>query len=220
MMNLNGSYTLRGFEHNNPLDIERMNLMYYHPVVMQAKGYMEPGFNFSKDADLQESHPSMFNILSTISPIIQDVSYAVVDELDKLVGWIWFYIDKGHPLPIGVAEKLGLNYGNSRIYQVSYEKLMSEGWPSELIAKLIHSDHIELHKPRKGVIVEGLRLAINKVVSEYKLLYSSEHKLVLYGYVMPDNIASQIVLERNGFVKETRKYSYNKVMHDLWVKVV
>lgn len=219
-MNLTSVYKLRGFEQSNPSDVERMNLMYYHPEVMKAKGYFKRGFNFAKHVDLQESDMAMFNILSTILPEHKDVSYGVVDHTNELVGWIWFYLDKSHPLPVGISKRLGLTPQNSRIYQVSYEKLMSEGWPAEILAKIIHTTHASLSLPRKGVIVEGLSLAISKMTNEYRKLFSDQHKLVLYGYVHAHNPASQIVLMRNGFLKEKRKYRYDGSLHDLWVKII
>lgn len=220
MMKTSSSYSLRGFEPGNLSDIERMNLMYYHPEVMKAKGYFKQDSDFSLNVDLQEVNDSMFNILSTISDKFEDVSYAVVDSVNKLVGWIWFYVDKRHGLPVKIVKRLGLTTENSRIYQVSYEKLMSGGWPEDLLSKTVHVDHVELHAPRKGVIVEGLRLAIEKLSTEYQRLYSPEHKLVLYGYVLADNIASAKVLERNGFEVETKKYRYDGLLHDLWVKII
>lgn len=220
MMNSIKAYKLRGFEAGNPSDVERMNLMYYHPQVMKAKGYFKREFGWISRADLQESDESMFNILSTISDQHNDVSYAVADELNQLVGWVWFYSDKSHPLPTRVRKELGLTEQNSRVYAVSYEKLMSEGWPDEILNKMVHTSLDELKSGRKGVVVIGLKLALEKLEHDYHRIFSPEHKLVVYGYVNPRNIASRKVLERNGFDKVKRQYRYAKAWHDLWVKII
>ena len=220
MMNLNSAYILRGFEENNPSEIERMNLMYYHPEVMKAKGYWKRGASVIEDHELQESDQSMFNTLSTITSGYNDVAYAVADLTNKLVGWIWFYNDKSHSLPKMIIKKMGISLGNSRIYQVSYEKLMSDGWSSDILSKIVHTNLNQLKTPRKGVIVEGLRLALEKISAEFRSLYPESHKLVIYGYVNPRNIASRIVLERNGFVKHSRQYKYDGVLNHVWVKIL
>jgi RimJ/RimL family protein N-acetyltransferase len=220
MMNLTGLYNLRVLERDNPMDIERINLMYYHPEVMKAKGYFKQEVKLLNKADLQEKDESMFNILSTISHGATDISFAIVDQLNKLVGWIWFYIEKSHPLPIGIVKRMGLTKNNSLIYQVSYQKLMSDGWPAELLARTIHCDHRDLHTTRKGVIVEGLELSLDRLSHEYKVIYGGKRRLVIYGYVLPENIASQRVLEKNGFIKEKRQYKYDGILNDLWVKII
>lgn len=220
MMNSSSTYYLRGFEANNPHDVERLNLMYYHPEVMKAKGYWKRGANVIDGEDLQEADSSMFDILNKLTPRHEDVSYAVADIANKLVGWIWFYRDSRYPLPSRVMKEMGLNPLSSRVYQVSYEKLMSEGWSKEILANIVHTKAEYLHEPRKGVIVEGLRLAIVRIAAEFQKLFPTDQKLVLYGFVLPKNVASCKVLERNGFVKAKRKYRYCKVLHDLWVKII
>lgn len=220
MMTLNSAYQLRGFEIDNPHDVERLNLMYYHPDVMKAKGYWKKGANVIDGEDLQEADNSMADILNMLTTRHEDVSYAVADMANKLVGWIWFYRDSRYPLPKRVMTEMGLNTLTSRVYQVSYEKLMSEGWSKEILENVVHTKQEHLHEPRKGVIVEGLRLAIIRITTEFRLLFPSDQKLVLYGFVSPRNVASRKVLERNGFVKAKRKYRYCKILHDLWVKII
>lgn len=220
MMNLNSTYILRGFEANNPSEIERMNLMYFHPEVMKAKGYWKRGTQVIDPHELQESDKSMFSTQSVMTSGQSDVAYAVADLTNKLVGWIWFYNDKSHSLPKMIMKKMGINLGNSRIYQISYEKLMSEGWSSDILSKIVHTNLDQLKTPRKGVIVEGLRLALEKISAEFRMLYPESHKLVVYGYVNPRNIASRIVLERNGFVKHNRQYKYDGVLNNVWVKIL
>lgn len=218
-MILNSAYILRGFEANNPSEIERMNLMYYHPEVMKAKGYWKRGLNVIEPGDLQETDKSMFGTHNAITSGCEDVAYAVADLSNRLVGWIWFYNDKRHPLPKKIMKKLGISPGTARIYQVSYEKLMSDGWSSDILSKIVHTSPDQLKTPRKGVIVEGLRLALEKISTEFRILYPSQ-KLVIYGYVNPRNIASRIVLERNGFVKHNRPYKYDGVLNNVWVKIL
>jgi hypothetical protein len=210
-MNLASNYKLRDFETNNPSDIERVNLMYYHPEVMKAKGYYSHEYRQIDQVDLQAAVGSVPG---------SDVSYAVVDQSNQLIGWVWFYPDKKHPLPVKVAKRLGLTIRNSRIYCVSYEKLMNDGWPETILKKMIHTSLDSLRSQRPGVIVEGLKMAIAKLSYDFYKIYSRRQKLVIYGYVNPRNIASRKVLERNGFKKEQRQYSYDGVKHDLWVKVV
>lgn len=219
-MTLNSAYILRGFEPSNPSEIERMNLMYYHPEVMKAKGYWKRGRHQVDFEDLQEADKSMFSTMSSLTSRYDDVAYAVADLANKLVGWIWFYIDRSHPLPTRIKKEYQINENTSRIYQVSYEKLMSEGWPSDILSKVVHTKPDHLSMPRKGVIVEGLKLALAKISTEFHMLYPESHKLVIYGYVNPRNIASQVVLARNGFEKYPRKYKYDGVLNNVWVKIL
>jgi hypothetical protein len=205
------NYKLRAFEPGNPEEIERMNLMFYHPQVMKAKGYWHTKFSF---------HQDMFGTPATISRQVADVSYAIADLKNDLVGWVWFYQESKHPLPTSLVKKYGLTKHNSRIYQVSYEKLMSESWPRELIMRTKYITKKALESPRKGVVVAGLGLAIRRLTREYRLLYKRQRKLALYGFVLPENIASAEVLRRNEFVKVERQYRYNGVKHDLWVRVI
>ena len=219
MMNSASTYLLRDFLPGNQAEIERINLMYYHPTVMKSKGYFKRGLKPVTKEDLLEEDRSMFKVPNRVTESHEDVSYAVADLKNNLIGWIWFYQDARHPLPIRVVKELGLQ-GNYRTYQVSYEKLMSEDWPDYILKKVVHTDHRELHRPRKGVIVEGLRLALSRVSREFKKIHPPEIKLAVYGYVLPSNVASAKVLEKNGFAKVQKQYSYSKVLHDLWVKII
>lgn len=213
-------YRLRGFRRSSQSDIELVNLMGFHPSIMKAKGYWKRGFDFEKEVDLKAADRAIFQTKARIERPNENVMYAVVDGLDKVVGWIWFYKDKTHRLPAAVAGNLGLSIYNSRIYQVSYEKLMSSEWPLELVAKAEHVTLKYLEKNRKGVIVEGLAKAILRLRRRMNLLYKRRHKLVVYAFTHPSNIASRKVLEKNKFERIRRKYSYDGVPHYLWVKVV
>jgi hypothetical protein len=215
-----GAYTLRGFDRSNLAEIELFNLMGYHPVTLKARGCWKKGFKYSTEADLTslENLPSENN--HVISRITEDVLFTVADHSDKIVGWIWFYQDSSHPLPSRISTELGLTPRNSRIYQISYEKLMSDGWPDELVKQVKHVTVSYLAKERKGVIVQGLKLAISRLSRMYRKLYVYKRKLVLYAFVHRLNLASAKVLKYNGFVRMTRKYSYDGTLHYLWVKVV
>ena len=213
-------YRLRGFYPGDPEEIERMNLMYYHPGVMKAKSYWQSEGHTIKDADLSAIHRSAFSVPTKIMRQNRSVSYAVADIRDRLVGWVWFYHDSRHPLPTRLIKELKLTSRNSRVYQVSYEKLLSDGWPPVLIRKVRHITGAELRRERRGVIVEGLRLALGRLRREYRALYPERRMLVLYAYVLLDNYASQVVLERNGFWKDARVYRHAGEPHELWVRVV
>lgn len=217
---LNHSYKLRSFDPQNLADIELTNLMWFHPETMKAKGYWERGFNFENEVDLTEEDGDLFKVKTKISRKCEDVLYSVVDLKNKVVGWIWFYKDARHPLPQRIVHKLHLTPRNSRVYQISYEKLMSSGWPRELAAKAEQVSLQYLFQERKGAIVEGLRLAISKMSRAYRKLYVKKRKLVFYAFTYPTNIPSKKVLQRNGFTKIERKYSYGGTPHNLWVKVV
>ncbi len=218
-MNSSLGYRLRGFEPGNLAEIERINLMFYHPEVIKFMGYKPSEIGKVRRGDLQKVNRSMFKSPSRVSRKYREVTYAVADPRNRLIGWIWFCIDTKHPFPARVAKRLGLTPQNSRSYQVVYEKLLSAGWPKSLLTKVIHIHPAELHVPRKGVIVEGLRLAIGRLSRSYRKLYVQKRKLALYAYVLPDNLASQKVLVRNGFVKEARKYRYDGLVHDLWIRI-
>ncbi len=212
-------YSIRGFDRENPAEVELFHLMSYHPTTMKARGYWKPNFNFAEEVDLTRRGSAVFNVGTRVKREYEDVLFTVADRRDRIVGWIWFYRDTMHPLPARIVSELGLTSRNSRIYQLSYEKLMSEGWPDELVAKARHVSVGYLHRPRPRVVVEGLALAIARLTRSYRRLYVKKRKLVLYAFVHGRNLASRIVLERNGFVKQPRRYSYDGVLHQLWVKV-
>ena len=211
-------YRLRSFSPQDPGEIERMNLMFYHPHVMKYMGFDAREYRPTAHGELQRADRTMFSTSSAVSRKHTDVAYAVADAHNNLVGWIWFCVDRRHPFPKRVARRLDLPR-TSRIYQVVYEKLLSEGWPEELFAKVIHVHPTELFAPRRGVIVEWLRLAIARLKRSYRKLYATPRTLVFYAFVLPDNFASQKVLLRNGFVKEERQYWCDGVQHELWVRV-
>lgn len=220
-MPVESQYKLRGFDHSNPGEIELFNLMGYHPTTLKARGCWVPKFNYSDKAIDLESRKNTFEQTShKLGRKPDDVAFAVADCDDKIVGWIWFYHDFCHPLPSKVVTELGLTPRNCRIYQLSYEKLMSTGWPKGLIKKTQYVTLRHLTKRRKGVIVEGLKMAISRLARMYRKLYVYKRKLVLYAFVHRTNLASNIVLERNGFTRQKKKYSYDGTLHNLWVKVV
>lgn len=218
-MRSTNSYRIRDFYPDNQAEVERMNLMFYHPQVLYAMGYKKRDIDPLRAGDLQKSDRRMFETLSVVTREFQDVWYAVADAKNKLVGWVWFCHDAKHPLPRSVAKKLGLKPNNYRAYQLVYQKLMSEDWPKTLVSQVVHVHPKELQTPRKGVIVEGLRLAIGRLKRSYRRLYVRKRKLVLYAYVLPDNVASQKVLAKNGFGTEERSYSYDGLIHELWVRI-
>ncbi len=212
-------YQLREFRPGDPEEIERMNLMFYHPQVMKFMGYKDNEFGQIRRGELQKPDRTMFRTTSVVTRKHEEVAYAVADEDNYLVGCIWFCLDSRHPFPVRVAKRLGVA-STDRIYQVVYEKLLSEGWPEELVTKVIHIHPDELHRPRKGVIVEGLKRAILRLTRAYRKLYVHRRKLVLYAFVLPDNTASQKVLQKNGFKKEERQYRCDGLFHDLWVRII
>jgi len=213
------NYRLRGFEPENMGDIERVNLMFYHPAVMKAKGYFRQGYVVQSQADLHSTHGTMLSTSSHLTRTSKDISLAVTDLESGVVGWIWFYKDARHPLPKRVQSDLGLTRNNSRIYQLSYEKLISVDWPAKLLNLTKHVTHEYLMTERKGVIVEGLRLAIVRVRREFRALYGKGKKLAFYAFVSSDNIPSRKVLIQNDFAKIERRYKYDGALQDLWVKI-
>lgn len=219
-MQKNSRYSIRGFNRENLAEVELFHLMSYHPTTLKARGYWKRNFDYEQEVDLTRLGSAIFDLSPRVSRKYEDVLFAVADRLDRIVGWVWFYCDNTHPLPAKIVNELGLTPRNSRIYQLSYEKLMSEGWPEELVDKAQYVTVSYLERARKGVIVEGLRLAIARLARSYRRLYIKRRKLVLYGFVHGKNLASRIVLERNGFVKQAKRYSYDGVPHQLWVKVV
>lgn len=219
-MSLQKMYRLRDFDSSNLRDIERLNLMYYHPEVMQAKGYWVEGFDFSKIGDLHKVEDTETKGCKKLNRQTKEIMYSVVDKLDHLVGWVWFYVDNKHVLPVSVKRSLGLNLLNCKTFEVSYQKLMSSNWPLDLLAKVKYNTHLQLHKTRKGVIVAGLELALRKFKYQFRKVYGAKRKLVVYAYLTPDNLSSSKVLIRNGFNKYPRQYKYDGVMNDLWVKIV
>jgi hypothetical protein len=219
-MILSGNYQLRGFEPTNLADIERVNLMFYHPSVMKAKDYFRKGYVVRSQADLQRISSGMFKSKSTLTRGKHDVSLAVTDLQGGVVGWIWFYQDSRHPLPIAVKKKLDVAKNHNYIYQVSYEKLLSNGWPGHILKKTKFVTPAYLQAERKGVIVEGLKMAILKLRREFKALKKDTAKLVLYAFIDPANIASNKVVEKNGFSLIERPYSYDGDRVNLWVRIL
>ncbi|MFZ2199821.1 MAG: hypothetical protein WAV40_03470 [Microgenomates group bacterium] len=219
-MSFKTDYRLRSFDPSNPGDTLAMNLMFYHPEVMQAKGYWQDGFDFGKIRDLGKIDQTLAKIDYHARQESHDLMYSVVDKLDHLVGWIWFYLDSRYPLPTRVQKELGLRADHSRIYQVSYQKLMSMGWPEALLEKVDHATKLHLHSLRSGVIVEGLSLALKKLKRDFAKLDKNGSKIAVYAYVSPGNIGSAKVLLRNGFAKYPKQYRYEAELNDLWVKII
>lgn len=217
-MSLKSGYSLRSYDPSNFGDVEVMNLMYYHPEVMKAKGYYREDFDFESVKDIAQIDKNLERI-SKLTRLAKQVMYSVVDEANNLVGWIWFYHESRHPLPKRIYDELGLN-NQSQIFQVSYQKLMSEGWPASLINKVSQSTVVHLHKPRYGVIVQGLALALVQLRQECKILYKDKGAKAIFAYVLPDNISSAKVLERNGFAKYHRQYKYEGELNDLWTLII
>jgi RimJ/RimL family protein N-acetyltransferase len=219
-MQLNNSYKLRGFNRRNFSDVEAVNLMMFHPAVMKAKGYWETNFNYTKRADLLEVDRKWFRHAQKLTRRYRDVLFAVADSLDQIVGWVWFYRDATHPLPKRVCTEYGITPSNSRIYQVSYEKLMSENWPKALLKKAVHVSLDHLQAERRGVIVEGLKLSLNRIGRMFRGLYLRKRMLVIYAYTDLNNLASQKVLEKNGFLRCSRLYKYDGLVNNLWIKIL
>lgn len=219
MQSLNG-YTIRSLDSGNLADVELLNLMYYHPIVMSAKGYSSLDPHYAQKVDLHEAESDIMAAHSRVKRKVSDVVFAIADKANHLAGYIWFYTDKKHPLPVSVVKAHGLTPKNSRVYQVSYEKLMSDGWPRDLVNKMVVVKKEHLTIPRKRVVMEGLAMAITRLHREYHALYTKKRSLVLYGYVQPENVASCKVLESNGFAKTDRLYSYDGVPHQLWVRII
>lgn len=212
-------YIVRGFRPYDPGEIERINLMYYHPEVARAKGYHTKNFGLKPGESLQEAYEPLDD--SRLMKRRQaSISFAVADTRSRLVGWVWFYHDSRHPLPKMIQKQLGINDHNSLIYQVSYEKLLSDGWPRQLLKALVHTPVTELTRERKGVIVSGLAMSIERLSRRYRRRYVRKLNLVLYAYVLPDNVASQKVLLANDFVRIERMYKYERVLHQVWVRIV
>ena len=211
---------MRAFEPDNLGDIERVNLMFYHPAVMKAKGYFRQGYVVESERDLHEVSRDMFCHPARITRQKRDVVLAVTDRESGVLGWIWFYRDSSHPLPQRVQTELGISERKGRIYQLSYEKLLSNGWPAKILEKTRQVTPSYLQVERKGVIVEGLRIAILRLRRQFRTLYGLERKLVLYAFVDPSNISSSLVLQKNGFTRISRKYKYDGVPQNLWVRVV
>ena len=216
---MKNGYIVRGFRPRVPGVIVRINLMYYHPEVAKAKGYHTKNFGLKPGESLHESYEPIDDsrLLVRRQP---SVSFAVADTKSRLVGWVWFYRYRVHPLPKMIQRKLGVNEQNSLIYQVSYEKLLSTGWPESLLSALVYTPVAELAKERKGVIVSGLEMSIERLARRYRRRYVRRTNLVLYAYVLPENIASQKVLIANGFSSVDRMYKYEKVLHQVWVRIV
>ncbi|MBP9670698.1 GNAT family N-acetyltransferase [Candidatus Woesebacteria bacterium] len=219
-MSLPANYRLREFQPGNLADIERMNLMFYHPSVMKAKAYFGKGHVVRSQADLHSVSPDMFESKSNLTRQKDNISLAVTDSSGGIVGWVWFYHDTRHPLPLAVKNRFGANNRRCHIYQVSYEKLLSGGWPKHILQKAKFVTPEYLLTERKGVIVEGLRMAILKLRREFRVLKGSKAKLVLYAFIDPSNIASSKVVEKNGFIQTDRKYSYDGDKVDLWVRII
>lgn len=214
---MSNQYRLRSFLRDDPGEIERLNLMYYHPEVAKAKGYWSRRFARFTDVALSEKDALEGYDDQVLSRDSKEVSYAVADNRNKLVGWIWFYQDKSHPLPRRVASCYGVTL-RSRTFQLSYEKILSTGWPDELLLHTKHVRHKDLYMERKGVIVEGMRLALQRLRRGYQRLYNRVPHVVLYAFVLPGNYASQAVLTKNLFVKWPRLYKCNRVLHQVWVR--
>lgn len=214
------TYQLRGFDSTNLADVERVNLMCFHPHVMKAKGYWEADFQIDDDVDLQHVDWHFFKTPSRFGRTHSDLLFAVTDQDSQAIGWIWYYSDTRHPLPQRVMTELGLTKRNAHICQVSYEKLLNTDWPAELVARATTVTLDDLSLERKGVIVEGLKQSLEVIANSHKKIKSAKKHFVAYGFTNPENIASEKVLARNGFLKYVRQYRYDGVLNNLWVRSV
>lgn len=199
-------YNLRPFLMDDPEEIERINLMAHHPEVAKAKSYWNSAIWTKKKVNLLEK--SIFEDKS------HNYSFAIADINNKVVGWVWFYQDLSLPLPVMLQKMLGVTK-SSFVRQVSYEKLLSTGWPERLLSQTKYLNRAELAGERPGVVVAGLGMAIESLKHEMK-----QKSGVLYAYVIPNNIASQKVLEKNDFVKVDRMYKSQGVLHQVWIRKI
>lgn len=210
-------YRLRGFLRDDPREIERLNLMYYHPAVAKAKGYWSRRFARFSEVSLSEDEALCGHESTKVRRESKEVSYAVADDGNNLVGWVWFYQDSRHPLPRRIAKKYKVT-PRMRVFAISYEKMLHEGWPKEIVEAMQHVRPDELVVPHKGVIVEGLRMSLSRLKTAYRRLYRRVPRILTYAFVLPRNYASQAVLRHNRFELETRMYRCEGVLHQVWVR--
>jgi len=139
--------------------------------------------------------------------------YAVTDDEGEAIGWVEYYTDKDNPLPDDISKNLSLT-PEDLVLQVSYEKLLSEGWPEYLLHIDRELSEAVLNTDRKGVIVSGLRQTMLDLRRKENFISSQSaeppRRIVIYAYTDLDNKASEKVLEKNGFALDETIRTYHE----------
>src|SRR3989344_1345580 len=181
-------YGVRRFNPKHTEDTQRFVDSDRHPETL--KGMVEDKKSSQKDIDW------LVNIDETDSTAAR-LMLAITNDENEVVGWTQFYIDE-HLTP---EQKRELNIPeNALIMETSYAKLFGD-WPkySRFIRERDNLDDMEY----RGVAVNGLNEAMlyfrhkENIISE-EMGVTPRHILIT-AYTVPENPASEIVLERNGF---------------------
>jgi flagellar motor protein MotB len=85
----------------------------------------------------------------------------------------------------------------SLVLEVSYAKLFNKNY--------------------KGVAVNGLKQSID-IIKKINNNYSKD--IYITGYTDPQNIASEYVLETNGFTKLSQQITYINELSNIWIKKI
>ncbi|MFZ5425007.1 MAG: GNAT family N-acetyltransferase [Patescibacteria group bacterium] len=175
-------YSLRQFNPSNSEDTQRLTDMDKNPNVLKFMGG-DP--SSAEDIDY----------LLNVKPFHEEdprLIWAIVDTENKLVGWIQFYEDE--ILPESIKNELSIPK-HALILETSYCKLF-KAW-SDSNSFIDARTHF-LQKENLGVAYHGLRESI----AYFKALnISASMPICITAYTERGNIASEKVLEKNGFKK-------------------
>ena len=119
--------------------------------------------------------------------------FAITDPKHNIIGWIQYMIDDYR----GNLRKVTKIPINSLILEVSYAKLFS--------------------KNNRGVAVNGLKQSIDIIK---KIDNNKSQHIFITGYTDPNNIASENVLQINGFEKLESQITYVNELSNIWLKKI
>ncbi len=141
--------------------------------------------------------------------------FAVVNEQNKPVGWVMFYLDTY------LSEELKRQNAisdNSLVLEVSYAKSLIE-WPTETDF-ITERDNLQTEQSTH-VAVNGLKQAAlflklkEETISEE--MATKPRSLVITAYTDPTNIPSERVLESNNFMR-IGEVDYDGEQNTVWLK--
>ena len=144
---------------------------------------------------------------------------AVVDKDNKAVGWVQYYLEKN----IDALKKQGENIpDDALVLEVSYAKLFNK-WPK--YTRFIRERTNLPDEEAKGVATCGIKQTLIKLKQMEKTFSEasnlSPRKIFVSAYTYPDNIASEKVLENNGFKKLPQQITDDdNLPNNVWIKEV
>lgn len=212
-MSYSDSYLLRRFNPASLRDLETVELMESHPLLAYMPDYQtEQG----EELSYREFLSYGTDLALTTDQTDINLLYAITDHDSHVVGLVWYYTDKEQGFPASFKDNP--HFAPDTIYlQLSYYKLMSDGWSKRHLRSLRTVPLDFIRQPRRGVAVSGVKQSLALLRRQIKKL-SFPHPIVVYAYNHPTNLASAAVLRRNRLILTPTLHLYADEPHQLWYK--